>query len=70
VLRSGQVLRVAVTSEHHRSSEPPAAGGNVPALRYRCNLGLWIVAAMTVLPYAVITLLGSADIASSQAFAG
>jgi len=38
-------------------------------MRYRCNLGLWVVAAMMILPYAVVTLLGPAMVAVSSAFA-
>lgn len=40
--------------------------GNVSGMRYRCNLGLWVVAALMVLPYAVIVLLGPALIAISN----
>jgi hypothetical protein len=38
-------------------------------MRYRCNLGLWVVAAMMILPFAVITLLGPAMVALSSALA-
>jgi hypothetical protein len=39
-------------------------------MRYRCNLALWVVAAVMVLPFAVIGLLGPTFIAVSEAFAG
>lgn len=39
-------------------------------MKYRCNLGLWVVAAFMFLPYAVIILLGPALAAVSEAFAG
>lgn len=39
-------------------------------MRYRCNFALWVVAALMVLPLAVIHLLGPAFMAVSQAFAG
>lgn len=39
-------------------------------MRYRCNLGVWVLAAFMVLPLAVIHLLGPAFIAVSSAFGG
>ncbi len=43
---------------------------SVAGLRYRCNLGMWVLAALMVLPFAAITLLGPAFIAVSDVFAG
>ncbi len=42
----------------------------VAGIRYRCSLGLWGLAALMVLPLAVITLFGPAFIAVSEALAG
>jgi hypothetical protein len=39
-------------------------------MRYRCNLGIWVVVASMVLPFAVITFLGPVFIALQEAFAG
>ena len=39
-------------------------------MRYRCNLGLWVVAALAFLPLAAIHLLGPAFITVTEAFAG
>lgn len=44
--------------------------GSVSGVRYRCNLGLWVVAALSFSPFAVIHLLGPAFIAVGDAFAG
>ena len=41
----------------------------VHPMRYRCNLGVWAVAGLMVLPFAVIWLLGPTMIALSEAFA-
>lgn len=37
-------------------------------MRYRCNLGLWVVVAMMVLPLGVIYLLGPSFIAVAEFF--
>lgn len=48
----------------------PIPPSSVIDMRYRCNLGLWVLAGLMMLPLAVIHLLGPAFIAVTSAFAG